>query len=82
MRIDFIRYDTEFLDDLFEAKRAKANHAAIAGGITRVVLGPDAAQLGRWLGCELSEVCVDPDVTGLASVVVEIDGTDVVVPLK
>ena len=78
----FIRYDTEGLDDLFEAKRAKAAHDVTVGPITRLVLGPDGEALERWLGGTLPEVEIDPGVVGLSSVTIEIDGRKELVPLE
>jgi len=78
----FIRYDTDGLDELFAAKRAAAAHDVEVGAIAAIVVGPDAARLERWLGGRrLPEIRVDPSVTGLVSVSVEIDGRETVVPV-
>ena len=77
----FIRYDTDGLDDLFERKRAAAAHDRVVGRITEVVVGPDEDRLRAWLGGTPPEVQVRPDVTGLVSVSVEIDGVEREVPL-
>jgi hypothetical protein len=77
----FIRYDTEGLDELFEAKRTKAGHDVVVGPVTRVVVGPDVAPLDRWLGGTLPEVQVDPAVIGLGSVTIEVGGSEATVPL-
>lgn len=77
----FIRYDTEELDDVFNAKRAVAEHRVEVGAITELVVGPDQERLDDWLGRRLPEVRVDGSVIGVAGVTIEVDGAEVIVPL-
>lgn len=78
----FIRYETDGLNELFEKKRIAARHDVSVGTISRVVVGPDPERLERWLGATFAEVHVDSDSTGIASVAIEVDGRQVVVPLS